>query len=78
MEKPFELKALVAKLKDKGLDVAEDGAKLLVESTLDWISESVLLSPSKVDDFAAVVIPAVKPFVMSALDKIDGKADLVG
>lgn len=73
MEKPFEIKALVAKLKDKGLDVAEEGAKLIVESTLDWVQESVLLSPNKVDDFAAVIIPAVKPFVMKALDKIDQK-----
>lgn len=73
MEKAFDPKALVEKLKAGGLDIAEDAVKHLVASVFDWTTESVLLTPNKYDDFALVVIPAVKPFVMSQLDKIDGK-----
>jgi hypothetical protein len=73
MEKAFDLKDLVGKLKDGGLDVAEEGAKHVVESVLNWVGESVVLTPNKVDDFALVVIPAVKPYVMAQLDKIDGE-----
>jgi len=73
MEKPFDLKALVEKMKGHGLELGEDAAKLVVESTLDWVAESVVLTPNKADDFALVIIPAVKPFVMAQLDKIDGK-----
>lgn len=73
MEKPFDPKDLVAKLKDKGLDIAEESAKLVVESVLDWVSESVVMTENKVDDFALAVIPAVKPFVMGQIDKIDGQ-----
>lgn len=73
MEKPFDLKALVEKFKAQGLDIAEDAAKLVVESTLDWVSESVVMTENKVDDFALAILPAVKPYVMAQLDKIDGK-----
>lgn len=69
----YQLADLVAKLKEHGLDIAEDGAKLVVGSVFDWVSESALVSENKVDDFAAVILPAVKPFVFSQLDKIDGK-----
>lgn len=69
----YSLKALVEKLKVHGLDVAEDGAKLVVEAVFDWVSESAVLSPNKVDDFAVVILPAIKPFVLSQLDKMDGK-----
>lgn len=69
----FSLKALIDKLKGQGLDVAEDAAKIVVESTLDWISESVIASPNKYDDFAIPVIGSLKPFVMKEIDKIDGK-----
>jgi len=75
MEKAFDLKDLVEKLKGQGLDIAEDAAKLVVASVFDWVSESVVLTPNKADDFALVVLPAVKPFVMAQLDKIDGAKD---
>jgi len=73
MEKPFDPKDLVLKLKDKGLDIAEDAAKLVAESVFDWVSESVVMTPNKVDDFALAVLPAVKPYVMAQIDKLDGK-----
>lgn len=73
MKKAFDVNDLVEKLKGKGMDVAEEAAKVLVEETLSWIEESVQISESKYDDFALPVIGAVKPFVMKQIDLIDGK-----
>ena len=72
MEKAFDLKDLVGKLTAQGLPLAEEAAKLVVSSVLDWVQESVVISENKYDDFAIPVISAVKPFVMAQLDKIDG------
>lgn len=68
----YDVKKLVTKLKSKGLDVAEEGAKVAVESVLEWAQEEAIASPSKVDDLLAVIIPVVKPHIMDQIDKIDG------
>ena len=73
MEKAYDVKDLVEKLKDAGLEVAEEAAKAVVESVLDWVQESAALSPNKWDDLIAGFIPAAKPAIMEALDKIDGE-----
>lgn len=74
MEKAFDVKALVEKIKAKGaLHIAEEEVKVVVESVLEWCCESVSLSENKYDDFAVPVITAMKPFIMKELDKIDGK-----
>jgi hypothetical protein len=64
---------LIAGLKNQGLDVAEDAAKVLVEAVLDWVSSSALESATKMDDILAGLIPAVKPYILEQLDKIDGQ-----
>lgn len=69
----YQLADLVAKVKEHGLELTEDAAKLVVGSVFDWVSESAVVSQNKVDDFAVIVLPAIKPFVFSQLDKIDGK-----
>lgn len=73
MEKAWDKLALIEELKNNGLDVAEDLAKVLVEGVLSWVEKSVVLSESKYDDFAIPVIAALKPFVLKEIDKIDGK-----
>ena len=73
MEKPFDTKALAERLKSKGLDIAEEAAKIVVEETLGWVSDSVTMSESKVDDLALAIIPAVKPYIMAQIDMIDGQ-----
>jgi len=73
MEKAFESKALVEKLKSRGLDVAEEAAKVLVEEVLDWAQASVLMTENKFDDLVAPFIPQVKEAALKAIDKIDGK-----
>ena len=68
----YEVKALVEKLKSKGLDVAEEAAKVIVEETFTWVAEEAIKSENKIDDLLVAIIPVVKPHVLSAVDKIDG------
>lgn len=69
----YEVKTLVEKLKAKGLDVAEEAAKVVVEETLQWVGEEAVKSENKLDDLLVAIIPVVKPHVLGAIDKIDGK-----
>lgn len=73
MEKAYDLKALALKLKARGLDIAEDAAKIIVEETMDWTVESALKSENKVDDILAGVMPIAKKHVLELVDKIDGQ-----
>ncbi len=73
LEKAWDTKALVAELKPFGLTLGEQAAKQLLEVALEFVTQSVTLSESKVDDFCLAVIPLVKPMVMAQLEKIDGK-----
>jgi hypothetical protein len=74
IDKAYDPKALVAKLKGRGLDVAEEAAKVLVEETCSWLEESAKLSATPVDDIAAVLVPHLKSLALGAVDKIDGAA----
>jgi hypothetical protein len=73
MEKAYDPKALVEKLKLRGLDLAEDAAKILVEEVSAWLVESSVLSATPYDDIVAVVMPIIKKTVLEQVDKIDGK-----
>lgn len=72
MEKAYDLKVLAEKLKAKGLDVAEEAAKIIVEETLTFIVESAIKSENKYDDLLVAIVPVIKPHILSAVDKIDG------
>ena len=73
MEKAFDVKDLAARLKARGLDLAEEAGKIVVEEVLNWTEESVKLSENKFDDAALLVLPMVKEAALKAVDKIDGK-----
>ena len=60
MEKAFDLKALVEELKAQGLPVAEEAAKVVVQSVLTWVEKSVVATESKYDDFALAIIPLLR------------------
>lgn len=75
MEKAYDIKSLVEKLKDKGLDVAEDGAAVAVSSVIEWLSESAMLSESPYDNILLAVYPIVKGKALDMVDKIDGVDD---
>lgn len=73
MEKAYDIGALVAGFKSKGLDIVEDSAKYAVEAVLVWFEASAKLSATPFDDVALVVIPQLKKTVFDMLDKIDGQ-----
>lgn len=73
MLRPYEGAALLAKLKGRGLDLAEETVKITVEETLNWISESAALSATPFDDIALIVVPKLKELALAATDKIDGQ-----
>ncbi len=72
----MDFKKLVDKLKEEGLDVAEDVAVKLVKSVLGWVEEEVVASENKYDDMVLAVLPALKKELFKAIDKIDGEDDL--
>ena len=77
MVKAYDPKVLIEKLKGKGLNLAEEAATIVVEETLNWVSESAIISENKMDDILAVIIPVIKPHIMRLIDKIDGEVDAV-
>ena len=71
--KAYDFAVLVAKLKDRGLDIAEDMAKVVVEEMAQWVIESAAISENKIDDVAALGMPQLKALALGLADKIDGK-----
>ena len=70
----YDLKVLVEKLKARGLDVAEDAAKGLVEDVFSFVEASVKESATPYDDILLGILPVVKAQTLGAIDKIDGQA----
>lgn len=73
MEKAYDTKVLVAKLKAKGLDIAEDVAAVALVEILDWVVESAKASNNSYDDLFIAVMPLLKAEMLKQIDKIDGK-----
>lgn len=69
----MDFKELLEKLKGEGLDIAEDAAVLVVNTTLDWLEEAIKNSSNKYDDLLLAFFPAVRTFLLEAADKIDGE-----
>lgn len=73
MEKAYELKYLGEKLKGRGLDLAEESLKIVVEELFDFLKESAELSATPLDNVAAALYPEAKALLLGMVDKIDGK-----
>ena len=69
----MESKSLVELLKEKGLDVAEDSAKMIIEAVFEFAESAVAKTENKYDDMLLAAIPLLKPMVLGLVDKIDGK-----
>lgn len=76
MEKAYDVKALVEKMKGRGLDIAEDMAMVAIEEIAVWVQESAALSENKIDDLAALGMPQLVSLVKKLADKIDGKEEI--
>lgn len=73
MEKAFDVKALVEKLKAQGLPLAEEAAELVVKSVFEWCEESAIIHPNAIVKAAVpLAIQVVKPLIATELNKIDG------
>lgn len=73
MEKAYDVKDLALKLKGRGLDVAEEGAKVTIEEVFAWLDESAVVSATPYDDILRVVYPTIKAEALKQADKIDGQ-----
>lgn len=73
MESAYQLSVLVAQLKGRGLDVAEEGAKVIIDEVFNWVEASAKLSKTPYDDMGLVVLPMLKAKALEAADKIDGQ-----
>ena len=72
-KKAYDPKELLAKLKDHGLDLAEDAAGKVLDSTFAWLKESAALSENKMDDMVAPLLLPLEGYVKTQIDKIDGE-----
>lgn len=75
MEKAYDKKVLLEKLKARGLDVAEEAVVIMIEETLAWVEESAPISKTPYDDMALIIIPPLKKLAIDTADKIDGVDD---
>ncbi len=69
----YEIGDLWKKLKDQGLDLAEDATGLVYKSVMDWAEDSAKASPTPLDDLAIPFKKQVDALVLPQIDKIDGK-----
>jgi len=69
----YDLNVLRDRLKEKGLDVLEEGAKDVIECTIDFLNESAEISPNKIDDIISPFLKSAKPWIMEQVDKLDGE-----
>ena len=53
MQKPYDIKELLPKLKEAGLEGTEEAVKLAVPQIFDWLIESAALSENKYDDLCS-------------------------
>lgn len=73
MNKAYDVKVLGEKLKGKGLNLAEESAKIVFETVIEWVEESATISPNIYDDMIKLVLPQIKKSVLAQIDKIDGQ-----
>ena len=73
MEKAYDVKVLIAALKARGLDLAEEALMIVLEEGSNWFEASAKLSKSPYDDMALIVLPQIKKLAAEQIDKIDGK-----
>jgi len=70
----YELKDLIEKLKDAGLEQTEDAAIKFIEVITSWADSEADKNEKGLIDFAVkALIPIVKPALLKLGDKIDGE-----
>lgn len=75
MTKAYDFGELVDRLKDKGLDLAEEAVQLVAEELLVWVNDSAVISENKYDDLLIALLPLLKDEIFKYVDRIDGEVD---
>ena len=69
-----ELKTeLLAELKAKGIEIAEDALVDLVKIIFPFLTKLVIQTENKFDDLLVAVFPIIEKELLVQIDKIDGK-----
>ena len=66
---------LLELLKDKGLDIAEEALKDLVEGVFEILPVLVSKTENTYDDLLVPMLGLIKPKILEMIDKIDGEVD---
>lgn len=64
---------VVAKLKASGIEIAEDAAMSTVKAAFEIIPAILAATPNKFDDLLIPLLAIIKPQILAAIDKLDGK-----
>lgn len=76
-KKAYDVDVLLATLKEKGLEKAEETLLLVLTETDKWANESADMGTKGLIDMAVKALsPVVKPFGKDLIDKLNGKQDL--
>lgn len=70
MEKAYDPKALIEKLKAKGIDAADHLAKDIIECVFEFGEESIKMSDNKFDDLLLQFMPAAKDHLLAKIDEV--------
>lgn len=71
MEKAYDLKDLVGRLKNVGLEATEEGAKQAVKEVIGFLKESAQLSATPFDDLLVPLLATAEPKIMEKLEGIN-------
>lgn len=70
-KKAYDVNVLLESLKSKGLEVAEESVKVLIEVVVDWLDESATLSTTPYDDMAKILYPQLKAMALEKAEDIN-------
>lgn len=67
----YSFKALGDKLKDQGLELAEDAVESIYIALKAWLKDSAAKSSTPIDDVVVGFLDQLDPVVMPEIDKIN-------
>jgi len=73
-KKAYDIQLLLDNLKEEGLEIAEESAKILINGFMGWLEESAELSDTPYDDMASMLYPQLKKMALEKAEDIN-KAD---
>lgn len=75
MVSAYDVKVLVLRLKEAGLDATEEFVSAAYPILKQWLKDSAKLTKPMADDIAFSFIDQLDPLLIPQIDKINGKED---